>query len=58
MKAKYIKEWNITYGIFDGVDGLDEFMIILPSFRKVLWWFITRGYRACEIHIWTSVRIK
>lgn len=56
--GKYIKEWNITYAIYDGEDGLQEFSVVLPSFRKVLWWFITRGRRACQIDIWTSARIK
>lgn len=55
---KFIKEWNITYVIHDGEGGLNEFFVILPSFRKVLWWFIRRGRKACEINIWTSGRIK
>ena len=58
MKTKYIKEWNIEYRIHDGEAGLEEFFIVLPSRLKVLWWFITRGHRACEIYIWTSGRIK
>lgn len=52
------KEWNITYSIHDGEGGKDEFFVILPSFGKVLWWFVTRGRRACEIYIWTSGQIK
>lgn len=56
--SKWIKEWNITYSIHDGEGGKNEFFIILPSFWKVLWWFVTKGYRACEIYIWTSARIK
>ena len=56
--SKYIKEWSITYAIHDGEGGLDEFMIILTSFWKVLWWFIRRGRKACQIDIWTSARIK
>ena len=55
---KFIKEWNITYAIHDGEGGLQEFFVILPSFRKVLWWFIGRGRKACQIDIWTSGRIK
>jgi hypothetical protein len=51
-----IKEWNISYALHNGEGGLDEFMIILPSFRKVLWWFILKGRKACEIYIWTSGR--
>lgn len=58
MKTEYIKEWNIEYRIHDGEAGLNEFSIVLPSRLKVLWWFITTGYRACEIYIWTSARIK
>ena len=57
-KQPFRKEWNITYGIHDGEGGLQEFFVILPSFRKVLWWFIRRGRKACEINIWTSGRIK
>lgn len=55
---KFIKEWTITYAIHDGEGGLNEFFVILPSFRKVLWWFIRRGRKACQIDIWTSGRIK
>lgn len=51
-----IKEWNISYALHDGEGGLDEFMIVLPSFLKVLWWFIRKGRKACEIYIWTSGR--
>lgn len=54
--VKWIKEWNITYSMHDGEGGLDEFHVILPSFLKVLWWFIARGRRACEIYIWTTGR--
>ena len=56
--SKWVKEWNITYAIHDGEGGLDEFMIILPSFLKVLWWFIRKGRKACEIYIWTSGRME
>ena len=55
---KIVKEWNITYSIHDGEGGLQEFFVILPFFRKVLWWFLTRGRRACEIYIFTSARIQ
>ena len=54
---KWIKDWNIVYQVHDGEGGLDEIMIILPAFWKVLWWFVTRGRKACEIYIWTSGRM-
>lgn len=54
MLNKLVKEWNITYSIHDGEGGRDEFFVILSSFWKVLWWFVTRGRRACEIYIWTT----
>lgn len=53
---KIAKEWNISYSIHDGEGGLDQFMIVLPSFWKVLWWFIQKGRKACEIYIWTCER--
>lgn len=53
-KHPFRKEWNITYSIHDGEGGRNEFFVILPSFWKVLWWFATRGRKACEIYIWTS----
>lgn len=56
--AKFNKEWNISYALSDGEDGLNEFMIILPSFWKVLWWLIRKGRKACGIYIWTSGRWK
>lgn len=45
-KSKIVKEWNIVYQIHDGMGGLEEFFVILPTFRKVLWWFVTRGRKA------------
>ena len=56
--SKWIKEWNIAYAIHDGEGGLDERLIILPSFGKVLWWFVRAGHKACQIGIWTSARGK
>ena len=53
---KVIVEWNIEYDISDGVDGLDEFFVVLPNFLKVLWWFVRRGRKACHICIWRSAR--
>ena len=55
---KWVKEWNISYAVHDGEGGLDEYMIILPSFWKVLWWFIRKGRKACQIDIWTSARVE
>ena len=53
-----MKEWNISYAMHDGEGGLNEFMVILPSFLKVLWWFIGKGRNACHIYIWTSNRVE
>lgn len=50
------KEWNITWENHDGYGGTTSGMVILPSFWKVLWWFIKTGRKACDIYIWTSVR--
>lgn len=50
----WIREWNISYEIHDGEGGLDEFMVILPSFRKVVWWFVRTGRKCCHIYIWQS----
>ena len=58
MKNDFLKEWNITYSLHDGYGGLLDFFIILPSFWKVFWWFIRRGRKACEIHIWVSGRTR
>ena len=58
MKTEIVKEWNIHYEIHDGECGLRECFIVLPSVRKVLWWFLTRGRKAGQIYIWTSGRIK
>lgn len=54
--VKWIKEWNITYSIHDGEGRLDEFFVVLPSFLKVLWWFVRSGRKACHICIWKSAR--
>ena len=50
------KEWNISYAEHDGYGGLNDGMIVLPSWWKVLWWFLRKGHRYCEIYIWTSHR--
>ena len=47
-------EWNIVYVRWDTVDGLDEFMIVLPSFWKVLWWFLRTARRCSYIEIFTT----
>ena len=47
-------EWNISYCSHDGYGGLNEYLIVLPKFWKVLWWMIRRGRKHCEIYIWTS----
>lgn len=51
------KEWNISYTMHDGEGGLNECLVVLPSFLKVLWWFLVRGRKACSIYIWTSARV-
>lgn len=57
MADRIVKEWKIHYELYDGEGGLREYFIVLPSVRKVLWWFLTRGRRAARIYIWTSGRI-
>lgn len=52
-----MKEWNISYCIHDGYGGLDEFMVVLPKFWKVVRWLIMRGRECYEIYIWTSHKI-
>ena len=50
-------DYNVRYSFWDpSEDELRDFMVILPSYWKVIWWFVRRGRKACEIHIWTSVR--
>lgn len=50
-------DYNISYSFFDGEDELRDFMVVMPSYWKVIWWFIRRGRKACQIYIWTSNRI-
>lgn len=57
MKTEYIKEWNICYSVFDGIDSKMEYFICLPSFWRVLWWFVRKGRKACEMNIWVSGRL-
>ena len=47
-------EWNICYASHDGCGGLNEFFIVLPSFWKVVWWMVRKGWRYHEIYIYTS----
>ena len=42
-------EWFVRYQYIDR-DG-EEFLIVLPSFRKLLWWFVRTGWRCSMIHI-------
>lgn len=51
-----MNEWNISYCIHDGYGGLDEFMVVLPKFWKVVWWLIRHGRKCCEFYVWTSMR--
>ena len=43
-----MKEWIV---IFVRRDSPDECMIVLPSFRKLLLWFICTAWRCSDIHI-------
>lgn len=52
------KQYNVSYSLFNGEDGLDDFMVILPSIWKVVWWFLRRGRKACQIYIWVSGKTK
>ena len=54
MNHKYVREWNISYEIHDGEGGLIPGMVVLPSFRKAVLWFIKRGRKCCHIYIWQS----
>ena len=40
-------EWNIHFVRGDIEDGTEESFIVLPSFLKVLWWFL-RTARRCS----------
>lgn len=51
-------EWNISYCVHDGYGGVNEGMVVLPKFWKVLWWMICRGRKCFEIYIWTSHQPK
>lgn len=53
---KWIIEWNVSYNIHDGEGGLDEYLIVLPSFRRLVWWLMRHGRKCCYIYIWTSGR--
>ena len=47
-------EWNIHYVRGDIEDGTEEFFIVLPSFLKVLWWFLRTARRCSQIVIYTT----
>lgn len=49
-------EWNIHYVRGDIEDGTEEFFIVLPSFLKVLWWFLRTARRCSQIVIYTSAK--
>lgn len=51
-----VKEYNISYAVLDGFGGKVEGMVIFPSLLKVLWWFLRKGRKCCEIYIWTSYK--
>lgn len=50
MKQRFIREWNISYEIHDGEGGLIPGMVIFPSFRKAVWWFIRKGRKCCRMN--------
>ena len=56
--SRWINEWNIVYSVHDGYGDLTEYVIVLPTFTKVLWWFIRKGRKACEVYIWVSGQRK
>ena len=45
-----MKEWYILWATPEG----EQNMIVLPSFRKVLWWFIRTAWRCDDIKIFTA----
>lgn len=45
-----MKEWYILWTTPDG----DEHMIVVPRFRKVLWWFIRTARRCDDIKIFVA----
>lgn len=47
-------EWNIHYVRGDIEDGTEESFIVLPSFLKVLWWFLRTARRCSQIVIYTT----
>lgn len=49
-------EWNIAYTRGDIEDGTDTSFIVLPSFLKVLWWFLRTARHCTRIMIYTTVR--
>ena len=49
-------EWNIHFVRGDIEDGTEESFVVLPSFLKVLWWFLRTARRCTKIVIYTSVK--
>lgn len=45
-----MKSWHILFSRFEGGP---KRLIVLPSFWKVLWWFICTGRRCSDIRIFT-----
>lgn len=52
-----MKEWNISCAEADlSGNAMDSVYIVLPSFWKVLFWFIRKGRQYDYFYIWTSKR--
>ena len=49
-----MKEWHILYAYFEG-GPLN--CVVLPSFGKVLFWFIRTGRRCSDIKIFTDTGV-
>lgn len=49
-----MKEWNILYQKYDQYGCLKEYLIVLPSWWKVLWWMIRKGRRCYCVDIWSD----
>ena len=45
-----MKEWYILWATTEG----EEHLIVVPSFRKVLWWFIRTARRCNDIKIFVN----
>lgn len=49
-------EWNIHFVRGDIEDGTEESFIVLPSFCKVLWWFLRTARRCSQIVIYATLK--